>query len=162
MSVTFLKPCQNSLNMAVSAALLGCERRLWQLSFFYDWFGSSGQTNIGPKRPVGWSSRAGSSKWCLTGWDVFYVCTSVVSNRDLRGHSDDETSDGQIDRCHCFFFYFWSTRLQDVQIKKLSNHAPDCWETLLLFWKKNIAFTKWLKWHFTLSQYKVTSFIFLL
>lgn len=49
MSVTFLRPRQNSLNMAVSAAVLGCERTLWQLCWSRDWFGSSGQTNIGRK-----------------------------------------------------------------------------------------------------------------
>lgn len=47
--LTILRPCQNSLNMAASAAVLGCERRLWQLFLFYDGFNSSGQTNIGRK-----------------------------------------------------------------------------------------------------------------
>lgn len=168
MSVTFLRPRQNSLNMAVSAAVSGCERTPWQLSWSRDWFGSSGQTNIGRKglwdgqaeqtthESDVWLDRTFSSNvrvsrvsrplWSFRRWQIFWGADGI------------RRTDWHVS------LFLWLIGLQTQQIKvKLFVELFLCvslclwlyWEVHALLWKIT-AFTKLHKWYLKLRQHEVT------
>ncbi len=154
MSVTFLKPCQKSLNMAVSAALLGCERRLWQLSLFSDWFSSSGQTNIGGKAcgMVKQSRRLTvmfdrMRRFSLKCRSIVSIMTAVVTH--MMTLQTDRLTD---------VMCFWLISLQVLQTKTFFV-VPWVVEKLGYYFENNCIHQTSM-WYFTLRQYKVASFIF--
>ena len=76
--------------MAVSVAVLGCERRLWQLSLFCDGIGSSGQTNI-VRKAFGVVKQSRGLKVIFDWMRRFPVLSENWEYHDLCGHSHDDT-----------------------------------------------------------------------